>query len=117
MASTKQVRKNVYPATDGYFENVDDSVAAKAPNFNMFYQSSTSGPQTVQLQSPKNNGIQQVSTRGTKRVNMALAAYTSRLCNLNCFNKNGLFGRDKNCSYCGRHRPNRERLACFEFHY
>ena len=27
---------------------------------------------------------------------MALAAYTPRLCKFHCFNKNGLFGRDRN---------------------
>jgi len=54
------------------YSTVDDFVAAKAPNFNKFQQSSTSGPQTVQQQSLKNNRIQQVSTRlgiwfGTRR--------------------------------------------------
>jgi hypothetical protein len=34
-------------------------------------------------------------SRETKRVNMALAGYTLRLCKFNCFNKNGLFGKDK----------------------
>jgi eukaryotic-like serine/threonine-protein kinase len=33
-------------------------------------------------------------SRATKRVNMAVAAYTPRLCKFNRFNKNGLFGRD-----------------------
>ena len=34
-------------------------------------------------------------SRATKRVNMAVAAYTPRLCKFNRFNKNGFFGRDK----------------------
>ena len=56
----------------GYFETVVDFVAAKAPSFNKIQQSSTSGLQTVQQQSLKNNKIQQFSTTlgiwfGTRR--------------------------------------------------
>ena len=30
---------------------------------------------------------------------MALTAYASQLCNFNCFNKNGLFGKDKKLDF------------------
>ena len=35
-----------------------------------------------------------MKSRETKKVNIALTAYTPRLCKLNRFNMNGLFSRD-----------------------
>jgi len=56
----------------GCLKSVDDFVAAKAPNFNKVQQSSTSGLQTIQQQSLRNNRNPQTSTSfniwfGTRR--------------------------------------------------
>lgn len=56
-------------------------------------------------------------SRKTKRVNVALAAYTPRLCKFNRFNKNGLFSRDtpprankRACRKGGENRSNSRSL-------
>ncbi len=53
------------------------------------------GPTPRHCKNPAKTHVFTDSRSEMKKVNMALAAYTLRLFKFNCFNKNGLFDRDR----------------------